>query len=88
MHDLARTYDELASPKDIPMVISMSELRFCLGGITFWNGQHYTARICYRERWFDYDGLATPALQPIAGLLVPVRAGFIMSSAVYFYQKI
>ena len=46
------------------------------------------ARICYRERWFDYDSLATLALQPIAVLLVPVRAGFIMSSAVYFYRKI
>ncbi|CAB4001503.1 Hypothetical predicted protein, partial [Paramuricea clavata] len=86
--DLARSCSELASPKDIPLVLPLLGTRYYLGGITFWNGQHYMARLCYHKRWFNYDGLATPTLQPIASLLVPVRAGFIMSSAVYFHQQI
>jgi hypothetical protein len=35
--DLARTCSELASPKDIPLVLPLLGTRYYLGGITFWN---------------------------------------------------
>ena len=74
----------LTGPQDVPLVLSVSDTIYNVGGLTFWNGSHYIARLYHNGTWFDYDGLATPPLQPITGLLAPVRVGYIMSSAVYF----
>lgn len=85
--NLTTACNMLTGPQDIPIVLSLTDTRYNVGGLTFWNGSHYIARLHHNGTWFDYDGLATPPLQPINGLLAPVRVGYMMSSAAYFVTK-
>ena len=69
----------LTGPQDIPMALSVVDTIYNLGGFTFWKGSHYTARLHHNGRWFDYDALATPPLQPITGLIAPVQIALIIA---------
>jgi hypothetical protein len=84
--NLTRECNMITGPQDIPMVLSVSDRRYNLGGLTFWNGSHYIAQLHHNGTWFDYDGLAIPPLQPITGLLAPVRVGYMMSSCLFCHQ--
>ena len=85
--DLAIT-GHLKGPEDLPEIMELCNSIYHLRGITFWNGNHYIARIHYKSRWYTYDGLQNISLQPALTYSAAIQTGYIMSSCVYFKEPL
>ena len=69
---------------EIPVRIVVGGCNYSLGGLTFWNGGHYIARLLYNEIWYDYDGMQQNPLRAVHKLSNLVPAGFILTTCIYF----
>jgi hypothetical protein len=81
--DLAMT-GQLKGPEDLPEILEVLNSSYRLVCITFWNGNHYNARVYYDCKWYSYDGLQQVKLQQISSYSADVPAGYSMSSCIYF----
>ena len=70
--------------KELPLKLNICDTQYYLGGLTFWNGVHFTGRLLKNGIWFDYDGMNLGnLLKPVSDVPAPVPVGFIVSSSVY-----
>ena len=77
----------LQDPQELHLKLNICDTQYYLGGLTFWNGVHFTARFLNNGNWFDYDGLnLSSLLKPVSDVTAPISVGYIISSCVYFKE--
>ena len=79
---------KLQHPKELPSKFTINNTEYYIGGLTFWNGLHFTGRVQSDGYWYDYDGLnLNNLIKRVGDVTAPTPVGYVISSCVYFKES-